>query len=63
MPKKAKQLKITLKRSTIRRIENQKRTVRALGLRKPNQTVVHADTPIIRGMINKVSHLVKVEEI
>lgn len=56
------QLKITLTRSVIGRVKNQKETVRALGLRKMHQTVVHADTPVIRGMINKVSHLVEVEE-
>ncbi len=52
-------LRITWKRSTIRRPEDQKRTVRALGLRKLNQTVEHDDTPAIRGMVNKVSHLVE----
>ncbi len=57
-----KQLRITLKRSTIGRIQKQKDTVKALGLRKMYQTVVHTDTPVIRGMINKVSHLVEVEE-
>ncbi len=38
-------------------------TVRALGIKKVNHTVVHNDTPQIRGMINKVRHLVRVEEI
>ena len=61
--KKVKQLKITLVRSTIRRLENQKRTARALGLRKLNQSVIRADTPVIRGMINRISHLVSVEEL
>ncbi len=60
--KDVKKLKITLVRSTIGRQKNQKATVRALGIRKMQQTVVHYDTPIIRGMINRVSHLVKVEE-
>ncbi len=60
--KDAKQVKITLVRSTIGRLANQKATVRALGIRKMHQTVVHADTPVIRGMINTVAHLVKVEE-
>ncbi|RPH96141.1 MAG: 50S ribosomal protein L30 [Calditrichaeota bacterium] len=60
--KELKKLKITLKRSTIGRLQNQKDTVRALGLRKLHQTVVHADTAVIRGMINRVSHLVEVEE-
>lgn len=61
--KEAKQLKITLKRSTIGRLQNQKDTVRALGLRKVSHSVVHRDTPAIRGMINRVSHLVEVEEL
>ena len=52
-------VRITWKRSTIGRPETQKRTVRALGLRKLNQTVEHDDSPQIRGMINKVSHLVE----
>jgi large subunit ribosomal protein L30 len=64
MPKKkVKQLSITLKRSTIKRLANQKATAKALGLRKLNQTVVHYDTPVIRGMINRISHLVAVEEL
>jgi large subunit ribosomal protein L30 len=58
----AKQLRITLVNSPIGRPETQKVTVRSLGLNKLNQTVEHEDTPQIRGMINKVSHLVKVEE-
>jgi len=58
-----KQLKITLVRSTIGRLANQKATAIALGLRRPNNSVVHADTPVIRGMINRIHHLVKVEEI
>jgi large subunit ribosomal protein L30 len=60
--KKAKTLKITLVRSTIGRLQVQKDTVRALGLRKMHQTVEQQDTPAIQGMINRVSHLVKVEE-
>ena len=56
-------LKITQVRSTIKRHENQKRTIIALGLRRLHQTVIHTDTPQIRGMINRVSHLVIVEEI
>jgi large subunit ribosomal protein L30 len=56
-------LEITLKKSPIGRPENQRVTVTTLGLRKLNQTVVHNDTPQIRGMINKVSHLVDVKEI
>ena len=60
---KEKTMKITLKRSVIGYKKDQKLTVRALGLRKLHQTVEHIGTPQIRGMINKVSHLVEVEEI
>ncbi len=59
----AKKLKITQTHSIIDRIEPQKRTIRALGLGRPNYSVVKNDTPQIRGMIRKVIHLVKVEEI
>ncbi len=55
-------LKITLVRSLIGRPEDQKVTVRALGLTRTNSCVVKTDTPQIRGMINKVGHLLKVEE-
>lgn len=55
-------LKIKLIRSTIGRKKNQIATVEALGLRKIRQVVEHEDTPQIRGMINRVSHLVEVEE-
>ncbi|MDI3257780.1 MAG: 50S ribosomal protein L30 [Kyrpidia sp.] len=56
-------LAITLVRSTIGRPENQRATVRSLGLRKIRETVVHEDTPTIRGMVKKVGHLVRVEEL
>jgi large subunit ribosomal protein L30 len=56
-------LKIIQTRSVIGRIENQKRTIEALGLGRPNNQVIHNDTPQIRGMIRKVSHLVRVEEV
>ncbi len=59
----AKGIKITLINSPIGRNQKQKDTVKALGLNKLNQTVSHPDDPAIRGMINKVSHLVRVEEI
>lgn len=59
----SKKLEITLKRSVIGRKENQVKTVRTLGLKKLNDTVVHNDTPQIRGMINTVSHLVEVKEL
>jgi len=58
----AKKLEITLTRSTIGRPQDQKDTVKALGLRKLHQTVVKEDNPAIRGMINKVSQLVTVKE-
>lgn len=59
---KSKALKIKLVKSPIGYSKRQKGTVRALGLKKINQIVEHDDTPVIRGMINKVSHLVEVEE-
>lgn len=59
----AKKLQITLKRSVIGRPQDQRATVQTLGLRKIHQTVVHEDNAAIRGMINKVSHLVSVEEV
>jgi len=59
----AKKLKITQIRSIIGRKKSQKLTIEALGLGRPNYSRVHNDTPQIRGMINKVSHLVKVDEI
>jgi large subunit ribosomal protein L30 len=59
----AKQIKITQLRSIIDRIEPQKRTIKALGLGRPNTSVVKLDTPQIRGMIRKVAHLVRVEDV
>lgn len=59
----AKKLRITQKRSIIDQIEPQKRTIKALGLGRPNYSVEHEDTPQIRGMIRKVIHLVDVQEI
>jgi len=58
----AKELHITLNRSVIGRTRVQRDTAQALGLKKLNQTVVKPDNVAIRGMINKVSHLVTVEE-
>ena len=55
-------LKITQKKSVIGSKEGHKRTIRALGLRRIRDEKVHGDTPQIRGMINKVRHLVEVEE-
>jgi large subunit ribosomal protein L30 len=59
----SKKLKIKQVRSAIGRLENQKRTIKALGLGKLNRTVVHDDQPCIRGMIRTVRHLVTVEEV
>jgi large subunit ribosomal protein L30 len=59
----AKKLKITQIRSAIGRKQNQKATVRALGILRLNGTVIHNDTPQIRGMINTIPHLLKVEEV
>ena len=56
-------LKITQVGSTIRRPERQKRTLEALGIRRMNQSVVLEDSPQLRGMIQKVQHLVAVEEV
>lgn len=58
----AKTIQVTLVRSPIGYEKSQKATVRALGLSKLHQTVEKEDTPVIRGMINKVSHLVQVSE-
>lgn len=59
----AGKLKITLVKSTIGSIPKHKKTVEALGLRKLNKTVEMPDNAAIRGMIDQVKHLVKVEEI
>jgi large subunit ribosomal protein L30 len=59
----SKALKITLVRSLIGYGQNQRTTVKTLGLRKINSTATHKDTPQIRGMIHVVSHLVRVEEV
>jgi large subunit ribosomal protein L30 len=56
------EIKITLKRSGIGRNKYFTKVLHGLGLRRLQQTVVRTDTPEIRGMINKVSHMVTVEE-
>ena len=56
-------LKVTQVRSIIDRPKDQKATVRALGLHRIDDSVVKDDRPEIRGMIQKVSHLVRVEEV
>lgn len=58
-----RKLKITLVKSVIGRPESQRKTVSSLGLTKTNSSVVQEDTPEIRGMINKVTHLLRVEEV
>lgn len=59
---KGKTIRITLVRSPIGYAQRQKRTVRALGLRRLNQTIEQTDSPAVRGMIRAVEHLVRVEE-
>jgi len=61
--KKTSKLKVTLVRSTNGTIGKHRQTVRGLGLRRMHHTVELADTPEIRGMINKVDYLVRVEEV
>jgi large subunit ribosomal protein L30 len=61
--KKSKTLRVTWVKSSISYSERQKGTIRALGLRRLGHSVEHEDTPVIRGMINKVSHLVEVQEV
>jgi large subunit ribosomal protein L30 len=58
---KVTQLRIRQTRSGIGRVKKHKRVLQALGLRHPGGVVEHADTPTIRGMIDKVKHLVSVE--
>jgi large subunit ribosomal protein L30 len=58
-----KQLKITQIRSGIGNLASQKRTIKALGFKKMHDAVVCRDTPALRGMLLKVKHLVKVEEV
>ncbi len=58
-----KTLRVTLIRSAIGYSERQKATVRSLGLRKLGQVVEKPDSPVVRGLINKVSHLLQVEEV
>lgn len=58
-----KKIKITQTVSIIDTLQKHKDTIKALGLGRPNYSVVHTDTPQIRGMVNVVRHLVKVEEV
>ncbi|MDR1473744.1 MAG: 50S ribosomal protein L30 [Lactobacillales bacterium] len=57
------ELKVTLTKSVIGRPQNQRDTVKALGLRKLHSSVVKPDNVAIRGMVSTVSHLVDVEEL
>jgi large subunit ribosomal protein L30 len=59
----AKKLRITYSTSTISNKKDQKDTVRRLGLRRLGQTVEQPDTPVVRGMIHKVRHLLTVETV
>ena len=60
---KLTKIKITQVRSTIQRPRDQKRTIKALGLHHLNDSVFHTATPQILGMVNKVKHLLSVEEV
>lgn len=60
--KKQTQLQITLVKSPIGYSKNQKATLKAMGLKKLNQSVTHKDSAVLQGMLYKVSHLVEVEE-
>ena len=59
----AGRLRITQIRSAIGRVKEQKAVVKALGIKRLYQSVEHQDNPAVRGMIQKVTHLVKVEEV
>ena len=56
-------IKVTQVKSQIGRLQNQKRTLEALGLKKINQVVEHESTPQIMGMVNAIKHLIEVEEV
>jgi large subunit ribosomal protein L30 len=56
-------LKITWTKSCIGRPKNQREIIRSLGLRRLHHTVIHQNSPTIQGMVNKVVHLLKVEEV
>ncbi len=57
-----KMLKVTLKRSLIGKPQKHKKILWSLGLRRPNQSIIQKDTPSLRGVIQKVPHLIVVEE-
>lgn len=56
-------LLITWKKSTIGYARGQRGTIKALGFHSLNQAIIHDDSPVVRGMINKVRHLVHVEQV
>ncbi len=65
MPRKettGKTLRVTLVKSPIGYQKDQRKTARALGLYRMNQTVEHTDNPALRGMLNKIVHLLRIEE-
>ncbi|MFA5802414.1 MAG: 50S ribosomal protein L30 [Thermoleophilia bacterium] len=57
------QIRVTQTKSIIGRREDHRRTIRALGLKRINHTVIHEDNPVIRGMVHKVRYMVEVEEV
>jgi large subunit ribosomal protein L30 len=63
MAKSKKKLQITLVKSPIGCVQRQKDTIKALGLCRMHHTVMQEDNPVIRGMVGRVAHLVKVEEL
>lgn len=63
MPEAAKRIRVTQIKSGINRLEDQKQTLIGLGLNRLHRTRELEDTPAVRGMIRKVGHLVKVEEV
>jgi large subunit ribosomal protein L30 len=61
--KQSKMIKITQTRSGIGRQVKHRRTLRALGIKRHQQSVVHEDTPAIRGMVNQISFMINVEDV
>ena len=63
MTKKLQELKITLTRGLAGKKKEQIKTVHALGLRRTNQSIVKTDSPTVRGMTDRIVHLIQIEEI
>lgn len=63
MSSEFRKVRVTLVKSPIGYKKDQRATAEALGLRKMNASAVHTETPQVRGMINKISHLLQVEEV